>query len=116
MGITECRKRSDAPGSMALSAAMPRDDMARLIDRNCATALEDGRRISDGRGVRKSKDVMSSTVRELPGRPSYTFTLHPCFASAMAQRHPTGPPPTMTAMRDGGDLGASMVACKDWRA
>ena len=42
MGITEARNRSDAPGSMALSAAMPRADIARLIDLNCATALDEG--------------------------------------------------------------------------
>lgn len=89
MGITDCRKRSDAPGSIDWRAVIPREDMARLMDRCCAADFEDGRRRS--------------------GRPSYISTSQPCLASAMAQRQPTGPPPTTTALRGAGGACISVV-------
>jgi hypothetical protein len=46
MGITLSRKRDAAAGSIACMAAIPREEMARLIDRCWAAACEEGRRIS----------------------------------------------------------------------
>ena len=46
MGITLSRKREVAAGSIACRAAIPREEMARLIDRCWAAAWEEGKRIS----------------------------------------------------------------------
>jgi hypothetical protein len=47
MGITLSRKREAAAESIACMAAIPREDMARLIDRCWAAAWEEGKRISE---------------------------------------------------------------------
>lgn len=46
MGITLSRKRDVAAGSIVCMAVIPREEMARLIDRCWAAACEEGRRIS----------------------------------------------------------------------
>ncbi len=46
MGITLSRKREAAAGSIACMAAIPREEMARLIDRCWAASREEGKRIS----------------------------------------------------------------------
>lgn len=46
MGIADCKNRVAKAGSTASKAAMPRCEMAKLIDRCCAAALYDARRIS----------------------------------------------------------------------
>lgn len=51
MGMTALRKRSAALGCMASMAAIPREDIAKLIERCWAAAFEDGRRMSAVLGV-----------------------------------------------------------------
>jgi len=46
MGMEDCRNRSAAAGSMASSAAIPRWEMAKLMDRCSVAALEVARRKS----------------------------------------------------------------------
>ena len=95
IGITVPRKRCVAAGSMACSAASPRAEMARLIERACAAALLDGRRMSAG--DQPGTIVVAS---DAPARPSYMSTCQPNLARAMAARQPTGPAPATTALRD----------------
>lgn len=46
MGMTASLNRLVAPGSIAWRAVMPREDMAKLMERCCAAAFEEGRRMS----------------------------------------------------------------------
>lgn len=71
MGITVARKRSAAVESIAWRAAMPREEMARLMERGEAADLDDGRRISRAREVYKGVRMCAGADgREVPGRPS----------------------------------------------
>lgn len=46
MGMAALKNRSDAPGSIARRAVIPRDEIARFMDRCWAADFDDGRRRS----------------------------------------------------------------------
>lgn len=70
--------------------------MAKLMDRCALITLEDGKRISVDTQFPIIWDVWP---HDIPGLPSYTFTIQPRRAIASAARHPTGPAPTITTVR-----------------
>jgi hypothetical protein len=87
---------------MASRAAMPRADIARFMERRESAVLITGARKSAGSkecvSVKFASDVVLSEYYA-PGRASYTSTIQPLFASEKAARHPTGPAPTIIALR-----------------
>jgi hypothetical protein len=68
MGITLSRKRDAAALSIACIAAIPREEMARLIDRCWAAACEEGKRISDF--SYETEENRLCEERGIPGRAS----------------------------------------------
>jgi len=64
MGMADCKNRLAIAGSTASKAAIPRCEMAKLIDRCCVAALHDGRRISNVRNEKASAKMFQTAFKK----------------------------------------------------
>lgn len=90
MGITLCKNRLAASGSILWRAAMPRADMARFIERRDALALAEGSRMSVVY-IHRVQDIRT-TINESMAYPA--FPRIPRRSSPPSQElKPKGSPP-----------------------
>jgi hypothetical protein len=90
MGMADCKNRLAIAGSTASKAAIPRCEMAKLMDRCCEAVLNDGRRISNMKMKRhQAKHSNSSKKKYDINRKTLTW---PTFVkidtpATLSQRH-----------------------------